>query len=394
MSDIATGYTQFLEAAREVEAIIRAHPGTTDADLAEGYHYLSGMWIFHVERAFKSYDVDRPAFVRDMDNVRTWGLPTPDHHYYSAQIDGTGVYRLFGNRGTTVDYCFELVSGLAGDDGVVGDRIGVLESSRLQIEADGHFELWIGGPERPGNWMPCDQRARCLFVRQTVNDWLTEQPTPMLIERMDKPTPIPRRPALADVQKLYAIAAKNMVDQVRFLDDFAQNWGKILPVNAYPAPSVGPADAGYFPGQYNTKGRWEVPAGKALVITIEPNDARYQSLALAHPLWFNSLSPRSVQSSITGAQSLASSDGRFRYVIAGEDPGVWNWLDTTGITSGFIFMRFQQLASRTPPGAPQTRLVSLAAVRDAFPADEPRVSPTERQAISRLRRLSADRRYA
>lgn len=393
MPDNATGYAQFLDAAREVEAIIRAHPGTTDADLAEGYHYLAGMWIFHVERAFKSYDLDRPAFVRDMDNVRSWGLPTPDHHYYSAQIDGGGVYRVLGHRGNTVDYCFELVSGLAGDDGVVGDRIGALESSRLAIEADGRFELWIGGPERPGNWMKCDERARCLFVRQTVNDWATEQPTPMLIERMDQPVPVPRRPALADIQQLYTIAARNMVDQVKFLDDFARNWSKVLPLNDYPAPTVGPADAGYFPGQFNTKGRWEVPAGQALVITIEPCDAKYQSLALAHPLWFNSFIPRSIQSSITGAQSRVSSDGRYRYVLAGKDPGVWNWLDTTGVESGFIFMRFQQLASGIPPKKPLTKLVPLAAVKDEFPADEARVTPEARRETARLRRLAADRRY-
>lgn len=388
------GYAAFLEAAREVESILHAHDGLTETDLAEGYRYLAGMWLLHVERAFKSYDLDRPAFIRDMDNFRTWGLPTPDHHYYSAEIDGEGTYRVLGHRGGTIDYCFEVVSGLAGDDGVVGDRIDALESSTLAYEPDGRFELWVGGPQRDVNWMKAGPSARTLFVRQTVSDWQTEQPTPMLIERMDRPVPERQRPSQADVQGAFERAARGMVNHVRFLDDFAKNWGAVLPVNDYPAPSVGPADQGYFPGQFNTKGRWEVPAGQALVITVEPSDAKYQSLSLAHPLWFNSIDYRNVQSSLSGPQSRSSSDGMFRYVIAGSDPGVWNWLDTAGIESGFIFMRFQQIESGRPPAAPRCKLIPVDQVMAEFPDDEPRIDAATRHANARLRRLASDRRYS
>ena len=38
-------------------------------------------------------------------------------------------------------------------------------------------------------------KARVIFVRQTVSDWTVEQPTPMLIERIDRPTPPFRRPS-------------------------------------------------------------------------------------------------------------------------------------------------------------------------------------------------------
>src|SRR3546814_11184707 len=79
-----------------------------------------------------------------MDSHLSWGLSTPDHHYYAAQIDGNGEYRITGKKGRTVDYCFEILSGLVGDDGVPGERIDALEVGGIQIEADGTFELLVG----------------------------------------------------------------------------------------------------------------------------------------------------------------------------------------------------------------------------------------------------------
>ncbi|WP_299694621.1 hypothetical protein [Hydrocarboniphaga sp.] len=354
------------------------------------------MWNFHLERVFKGYDLDRPCFVRDMDQIRTWGLPTPDHHYFSAQIDGMGEYRIIGNRGNTVDYCFEILSGLAGDDGVVGDRIDALETGRLQTDADGRFELFVGGSPRSGNWMKAGAKARTVFVRQTVNDWTREQPTPMLIERLGEGrAKLPfRRPSPDEVQALFVQAATELVHQVRFMNDFSLNWAQILPLNELQAPAVGPADAGYFPGQFNTKCRFKVHADQALIITMEPSTALYQSLALAHPHWFNSIHYRNVQSSLNATQSRVSSDGLFRFVISPKDPGVYNWLDTAGLESGFLFVRLQRLVSGRPPKKLDTKLVPFTAVRDEFPADEQRVDQETRFAIQRIRRLSADKRYA
>lgn len=292
------------------------------------------MWNFHLERVFKGYDLDRPCFVRVMDSHRSWGFPTPDHHYFSAQIDGCGEYRILGERGDTVDYCFEILTGLVGDDGVIGRRIDALEASRMSFDAEGRYELFVGGAPRAKYWLRADTDARTIFVRQTSNDWRTEGATPMLIERLDRfdgNTPQPR-PSAQAVQTLFHQAASNLVDQVRFLDTFSQQWKQMLPVNELPAPAVGPADAGYFPGQYNTKCRFIIKAGEALIVTLAPSTALYQRLALGHPLWFNCLQPRSVQSTLNMAQSTPSSDGLLRYVILAEDPGVMNWLDTAGQT--------------------------------------------------------------
>ena len=308
----ADGYAAFLAAAREVEQIIHASPALSDADRAEGYLYLAGMWQFHLERLFKGGDVDRPCFVRVMDAHRSWGFPTPDHHYYAAQIDGSGTYRISGRRGEVVDYCFEVLSGLVGDDGIAGERIDALEADRLQLDPEGRFELRIGGEPQPSNWLRAGANARTIFVRQTSNDWQTQRASPMLIERIDRRGAMSAftRPSHAVVQGLFRKAAENMIQQVRFLDGLRRHWATTLPLNELPVPAVGPADAGYFPGQYNTKCRFSIAPGEALLLTLAPSTARYQSVTLGHPLWFNSLHPRHLQSSLNLAQSTRAADGK------------------------------------------------------------------------------------
>jgi hypothetical protein len=391
----ADGYRRFLAAAQEAEAIIQSHPEADDSSVAECYRYLAGMWIFHLERAFKSYDAYYPCFIRDMDSFRTWGLPTPDHHYYSAQIEGGARYKISGNRGNVVDLSFEILTGLVGDDGKVGERISALEEKHIVCDADGNFEVIVGGPGRQQNWLSSADHARCVFVRQTVDDWENSRPAPMIIERLDNSPQgsFNQRMQSADVAAQFDQAARNMINQVRFLNAFCLEWQKVLPVNSLAPPAVGPADAGYFPGQFNTKCQFAVEQDQALLITLPPSSAKYESLSLAHPHWFNGISPRLVQSSLNRRQAQMSPDGNYRYVISAKDPGVPNWLNTAGLLRGFLFIRYQQADPQNPPPQPNIELLSLNELGRRFSKELSGEYKINRSADQNKRRLGMDKRY-
>src|SRR3546814_7919214 len=129
--------------------------------------------------------IRRPPRSTRTDTLFPYTTLFRSHHYYAAQIDGNGEYRITGKKGRTVDYCFEILSGLVGDDGVPGERIDALEVGGIQIEADGTFELLVGTAPRSRNRLKAGPTARTIFVRQTTSDWYTEQDTAMLIERLD-----------------------------------------------------------------------------------------------------------------------------------------------------------------------------------------------------------------
>jgi hypothetical protein len=115
---------------------------------------------------------------------------------------------------------------------------------------------------------------------------------------------------------------------------------------------------------------------------------KYWSLILTNDLyettdWANN------QASLNDAQAHVDGDGWFRAVVAARDPGVPNWLDTAGYPSGAIQGRWFD-ASSAP--IPQVRKVQVANVRSALPADTPAVTPAQREAAIRERRIKAQMR--
>jgi hypothetical protein len=82
-----------------------------------------------------------------------------------------------------------------------------------------------------------------------------------------------------------------------------------------------------------------------------------------------------------------------RYVVAHPDPGVPNWLDTTGIPRGLLSLRWTY--SEDPATLPQhtVRTIPLAELREQLPADTRTVSPDERAAGIAIRQRHVQRRY-
>ena len=94
-------------------------------------------------------------------------------------------------------------------------------------------------------------------------------------------------------------------------------------------------------------GIFELGPEDALIVEnrfgIEP---QYAGFHLAN-LWGESLDFANHQSSLNGSQAERDEDGVIRYVVAHRDPGVPNWLDTTGHPEGFLTPRWAY--TETPP---------------------------------------------
>ena len=79
-----------------------------------------------------------------------------------------------------------------------------------------------------------------------------------------------------------------------------------------------------------------------------------------------------------------------RTVIAHEDPGVANWLDTAGHGAGPIILRC--VRTETAP-VPTMRVVKLSDIGAAVPAGTRRVTPEERSTTMAARRLAVSKRF-
>jgi hypothetical protein len=98
------------------------------------------------------------------------------------------------------------------------------------------------------------------------------------------------------------------------------------------------------------------------------------------------------QTTLNNTTAFADPDGYTYYVVSATNPGVANWLDSNGVSSGEIFARFENLPDGTDPtGLPvTTEVVPVADVASYLPADTPTVSPAEYAADMSQRVLSYD----
>ncbi len=352
-----------------------------------------------LDQGFVLHDPYFPEFSR-LDKHNQFGLVNPDNLYYLASIETPGSYMIHGKRGTSADLQIQVGAGEPGFDENLTSPIPVseLDLDGLSTKLNGEFTILISETKpcrlkRGENWLSNTKGeifANSILIRESLMDWDTETGGTWRIERVDtvgevNPLPTPRL-----VHKQFERAADYLIGSTRGWIKFVEQLRVNLPANRMsPARATG---QGGLPGQFNAAGHFQMNAGMAYIITVEEADARYQGLQLGD-LWFNALDFRRRQTSQTTKQAYRSEDGKFRFVISEEDPGVENWLDPAGASTAFAFMRWQGVRKcddgtiPTPP-SPLTRPVPVHRLSEEL-RDEPDFSPAQRKEQLAARHVSA-----
>jgi hypothetical protein len=111
-------------------------------------------------------------------------------------------------------------------------------------------------------------------------------------------------------------------------------------------------------------------------------------------MWYISLDFQNHQTSLTSHQARVDSDGNLRFVVSERDPGVANWLETTGHRRGYLQIRWQRTSrDYTPADGPTVEVVDfedLPKKLDFY--DDARVTPEQwRERIAARQRAVANR---
>ncbi len=328
-------------------------------------------------------DPDLPDFVSPVSTVFNASSTNPDFHYLQASVDGTGVYRISGVRGSALFVHGDIIAGGLGVLDELGPSVGQFDLDAFDIGADGSFELVLSG-ERPGgfrgNWLHLDPRARTIVLRQASYDWGEDIDGRFAIERMDRPLR-PTRPSAAET-------ARHLRRLAMYPSRYAGLWLKHMEamrsrglINRFEVDDW--AGRGGTVGQYYYQGLFELKPGEVLLLESDvPERCLYWNVQLSDPLW-NSVDWLNRQSSLNARQARLDSDGRLRAVVALEDPAVPNWLDPGGFDNGSVMIRWNRSSSGPMPLIKALRASEL---RRHLPADTPEVSPEQRNQALRLRR--------
>ncbi|MDB6089381.1 MAG: hypothetical protein JWN85_2165 [Gammaproteobacteria bacterium] len=334
-------------------------------------------------------DRRHPMFVPEISLAQNIFQPNSDTVYKTAMIEGSGTYRIRGERGTTRLF---ILAQLGPDTIRTGQHSAALKQydfDTLNLDAEGRFDVIISRA-RPagydGDWWELDQRAEKFMVRTVGCRWGDEREPRYGIDRLDVP-PSKGRPSAADlafrlseIPTITGNCACTFPDHVEKLrQDGYINRLKVFDVSQMSGLNR----------QHYYEGAYELADDEALIVAAKvPDNVKYWSLILTNDLyettdWANN------QASLNDTQAHVDSDGWFRAVVAARDPGVPNWLDTAGYSSGAIQGRWFD-ASSAP--IPQVRKVKVGGIRSELPADTPEFTPAQRDVAIRERRIKAQMR--
>lgn len=340
-------------------------------------------------------DTGRPSAHWATTSPHSWGdvrvplsgtmIDNPDNIYRSIPIDGAASYVIKGRIvfPAPAQQTFTLYNQTAGTQKNEKVRSNLAENGSLSlqslaVERDGSFTITVDASPANGrpNHLQTDPEARnaSILVRDTLVDWGRENPVQLSVTRTAGP-PIAPVPSHAELTHMAASLTGSTAA-------YYLSWVKN---GTYSGPPNG------FTHNFNRvsgwggikQGHYRLERGEALIVTVDRRDAAYLGFQLADT-WGQGQASEFIArtGSLNASQARANRDGSYTFVIAPDDPGVHNWLDTAGLHAGIYGVRWQQmpLGVNLDDAVRDMRVVKATTLKDVLPPETVWVTPEERKA--------------
>jgi hypothetical protein len=336
---------------------------TSPRDIADGHRDIMHLLFAGLTLVAES-DPARPAFHRMVSPIRKFQGDNPDAIYYSTLIRDDRGYRVRGNIAGATYTSISMEIGSAAGHYPTGVARAI-NDKELKIAPNGDYEMILSPTEQPGNWFKLEPGTGSVTTRHyfEAENCIAADPMKVIPLSIEPLEPAGPAPAPTDASIAASIRAVGnwirgfTLDQPPMLKSGRPlpSWVSIVPNRfnppAPPGGSVGFAnrDAHYASAPYYLK------PDEALVI-----EGRFPKCRFANVMLWN----RYMQTydyvthrvSLNRKQTRQEADGSFRMIVAHQDPGLPNWLDTEGLPTGLIYWRFifpeepiQPIASRVVP---------------------------------------------
>ncbi len=319
----------------------------------EGFRYLSRITGAALKAFVEHNDPLAPVLMRVVHETAKMGSDHPDNYYQNASISGEHEYRIRGNRGTVHYLGFFTQIGNYGQSRGMPPS-GYLEASALEVDEDGSFEIIVSTKEKPGNWLPMKKDTGTLIVRQTFLDRETEKLADLGIERIGgdgKPTAFDPVRCADGLQMSAGLVAGAAMLFANWAEGFKEHTNRLPRFDQEKSNQAGGVpDIAYYHSY------WKLAPDEALVIEAMPPTCEHWNFQLNN-YWMESLDYRYYPIHVNKHTATYRPDGSVQVVVAAENKGFDNWIDTVGHTEGTMCWRWVR-ADDNPE--PQTRVVKLS----------------------------------
>jgi hypothetical protein len=313
-------------------------------DVAEGMRAVMHILQGGLQGWFET-DADHPQFRRIVAPWRKFTGDNADAIYYDAPVRGDRRYRVRGRMDGAVYVSLTVEAG--SQDGRMGGRTdGVINDTQFDVRPDGTFEVLLGGPPHPRNWLALPGDASRITTRHYYEELTPAAADPsrhpaLSIEVLDEVPPAkpPNDHSVAEGIRRVANFVRARTLEMPPPGKRPQPAFVATTPNQFPQP-VKPGNFGLaaFDAAYSMA-PYVLAPDQALVIR-----GRWPACRCANVDLWNRFQQTydyaTKQVTLNRKQTQLEPDGTFRIVIAHRDPGVPNWLDTEGRPFGMVFWRF------------------------------------------------------
>jgi len=368
-SQSAQALNEFLALLAEVhQRYLSPEYGNEEAEeQARGRRFLAHALQTAFQLHFEA-DPLHPSWVRFVNPSQKILGDNPDALYFTAPVSPQHRYRIRGNL-RKADYTSFTVEAGTADGGISTRLLSTLNDTQFDAKPDGSYELIAGGPRLARNWLELPADAGSITTRHYF-EW--EHPAaadpnlhiPLIIETLDisAPPPTPDDTSIAASWRrvarfFHAVTLAMPMNDLSIMPPFISR-----NVNQFTLPDqktgnhatgFAAADNVYLMTNY------ELAPDEALVMSGRFPQCRFASVVL-----FNRFGQTydyvNRRISLNRRQTKYEADGSFRMIIAHQDPGVPNWLDTEGRQKGQIFWRFQLAEDAIQPV--ETKVVKISSL--------------------------------
>ncbi len=321
-------------------------------------HILEAALVGYFEQ-----DASNPDFRRIVTPSRKLTGDNSDAIYFDAPVSPEHTYLVQGSLNGAAYFSLTIEEGAA-EGHMATNTGGVINDEQLEIDSNGHFTLYLGGEPREKSWLPLGDGASRVTTRHYFEHPSPAARDPALEPRMriecltrdTTPPPPGDHSVAAGIRRVCNAVRGRTLDMPPMASAEPPPFLSLTP-NVFPAP-VPPGDFGLaaFDAHYSMA-PFFIDRDEALVITGRWPECRFGNVCLWNRFQQTlDYTTRSV--SLNRAQTALGEDGSFRVIIAHQDPGLPNWLDTEGNLFGLVFWRF--FLARGEVETPQAAVVKLA----------------------------------
>lgn len=359
-----------------------------EIDLAEGLRHMGRMARLVLQVTMENRDSAHPYLWRSLGPDLKMGGDNPQGLYLAAPINGSDTFRVHGTRGSARWMSFltgRTPAAVAAGEAAWG---AALFSPDLQVGEDGRFEIMIAPTPHAGNWLRSDAFSATLMIRQFFGTPDDVRPMDIRIENLtrgDEASPLlVLDGAIAGIDAAAAMFA-GMVPAMQ-----SELIAKGTAKNRFATDIGDPTSrAGGVPGGNSVTARWALEPSQALLVEVTPpTPCAYWDAQVGNG-WYESFDYRNRFSGLTCEQAHLRDDGSLTLVVAQEDPGTVNWLETAHHREGHIAIRWQLSEGNLP--IPRCRVVDVTAVREL--TGLPTVDPQQRRRMRQVLRTAFDARF-